>query len=214
MNVALVQRGFTLLAILALGLACAPQAFAQRVGDKHIVATIDPERLKRFLALIEKSDPAADQWARLDVLRTELRKLSAEQVAEFDQVMTALHAQAYRWDLWGAAYVIKGGASDDAFHYFRSWLIGKGQTVYEAALADPDSLADVIADDDQDYAEFEELGYVAQEVWSEKSIEAQIPPGPFSQSQADPMGAPFEEDEEQLASRYPKLWARFGDNPL
>jgi Protein of unknown function (DUF4240) len=214
MKAGLVQRGFTLLAILALGLACGPKAFAQPVGDTDMVTTIEPERLERFWALIETSNLTADQWVRLEALRTELRNLPAEQVAEFDHVMAALHARAYRWDLWGAAYVIKGGASDDSFHYFRSWLIGKGRAVYEAALADPDSLADVFVDDDQDYAEFEELGYVAQEIWSEKSGETQIPPSPFSRSQADPTGAPFEEGEKQLASRYPKLWARFGDNPL
>ena len=179
-----------------------------------MVVTTDPEQLERFWALIEKSDPTVDQWVQLEALRTELRKLPAEQLAEFDHVMAALHAQANRWDLWGAAYVIKGGASDDAFHYFRSWLIGKGRSAYDAALADPDSLTDVIADDDEDYAEFEELGYVAQEIWSEQYGEKQMLPSPFSRSEADPAGSPFTEDEDQLARRYPKLWARFGDNPL
>ncbi len=32
-------------------------------------------------------------------------------------------------DLWGAAWVLLGGASDDAFDYFRCWLIGQGREV-------------------------------------------------------------------------------------
>ena len=49
------------------------------------------------------------------------------------------------------------GCSDDSFSYFRSWLIVQGKDVYMAALADPDSLADV-----EPYADcfFETAGYV------------------------------------------------------
>ncbi len=35
------------------------------------------------------------------------------------------------------------GASYDGFYYFRCWLIGMGEEIYHAAIADPDSLADV-----------------------------------------------------------------------
>ncbi|TYB52801.1 DUF4240 domain-containing protein, partial [Nonomuraea sp. PA05] len=49
---------------------------------------------------------------------------------------------AHRADLWGAAYLINGGCSDDGFEYFRCWLVGQGREVYEAALDDPDSLAE------------------------------------------------------------------------
>ncbi|MBM0236660.1 DUF4240 domain-containing protein [Micromonospora sp. ATA32] len=50
-------------------------------------------------------------------------------------------AASYRADLWGAAYLINGGASDDGFEYFRGWLITQGREVFARAVADPDSLA-------------------------------------------------------------------------
>jgi hypothetical protein len=50
--------------------------------------------------------------------------------------------ESYRWDLWGAAYQINRGCSDDSFDYFRGWLMAQGQTVWESAVADPDTLAD------------------------------------------------------------------------
>jgi len=58
---------------------------------------------------------------------------------------------AYTWKLWGAAYLIGGGASDDGFEYFRDWLVLQGRDVFAAALANPDSLAKVATDADDDY---------------------------------------------------------------
>lgn len=55
--------------------------------------------------------------------------------------------RSYRWDLWGAAYVAKGGASDDGFEYFQRWLISRGRTDFERVLADPDALADLAIPD-------------------------------------------------------------------
>jgi hypothetical protein len=54
-------------------------------------------------------------------------------------------ARSYVAQLWAAAFVINGGCSDDGFEYFRGWLITRGREVFERALADPDSLADLLA---------------------------------------------------------------------
>jgi len=63
------------------------------------------------------------------------------EIVAFAQPLWDLLAESYRADLWAAAYVINGGASDDGFDYFRGWLIAQGQTVFHQALADPDNLA-------------------------------------------------------------------------
>ncbi|MEU3455943.1 DUF4240 domain-containing protein [Micromonospora sp. NPDC006766] len=52
-------------------------------------------------------------------------------------------AASYRVDLWGAAYLINGGASDDGFEHFRGWLMTQGRAVFARAVADPDSLAEL-----------------------------------------------------------------------
>ena len=72
-----------------------------------------------------------------------LSRLTPEAILEFDRIFDELASAAYTVDLWGAAYLINGGASDDGFYYFRCWLIGMGNRAYENALADPDTLADV-----------------------------------------------------------------------
>src|SRR5512139_441856 len=58
------------------------------------------------------------------------------------QPLWDLMADSYRGDLWAAAYLINGGASDDGFDYFRGWLIAQGQAMFERAIADPDGLSD------------------------------------------------------------------------
>ncbi len=93
-------------------------------------------------AYVPEDQGTLQDW--FDSLRKELLQLPPEEIVEFGRHYDALVGAAYKTDLWGAAYVINGGCSDDGFHEFRSWLVGMGRDVYEKALADPDSLADVL----------------------------------------------------------------------
>lgn len=89
-----------------------------------------------------QSDPRfAEEWDQR--LVDELVKLPPDAIIQWNQLFDALAARAYRADLWAAAYIINGGASDDGFYYFRCWLIGMGEDVYSAAIASADNLADV-----------------------------------------------------------------------
>jgi hypothetical protein len=72
-----------------------------------------------------------------------LGQRSVSEVLDYDRIHGQLMAESYRWELWGAAYLIGGGGcSDDGFDDFRGWLLGQGRATWQAALADPDSLAD------------------------------------------------------------------------
>jgi hypothetical protein len=175
----------------------------------------------RFWSLIDKSvDYEADSDRQLEVLRDELRKLSAAEIEAFERAFQREERRAYTWDLWGAAYVIHGGASDDGFEYFERWLISRGHKVFEQAVGDPDSLADMLAPDVSGPCEFEEFAYVAGRVWAEKTgidpwrdLHAHYP-YTGAVPAAEPSGEPFEDDAAYLEERYPKLWVRFGASPL
>ncbi len=79
------------------------------------------------------SDPhSAEEWDRK--LTEALATLSASEIKEWDHIFDECAKEAYRTDLWAAAYIINGGASDDGFYYFRCWLIGMGQTIYSNAI--------------------------------------------------------------------------------
>src|SRR5438874_13773229 len=83
-----------------------------------------------------------EEWD--ESLEVELEQLEPDEIIQWNHIFDRLAARAYTVDLWGAAYLINGGASDDGFYYFRCWLIGMGRDVYEVAVAHPDSLADVV----------------------------------------------------------------------
>ena len=70
-----------------------------------------------------------------------LENLTADEVLRIHQQFSLNLARSYTWELWGAAYVINGGCSDDCFEYFRAALIMRGRSTFETALVNPDSLA-------------------------------------------------------------------------
>ena len=140
--------------------------------------------------------------AKCELLRERLRLLSAEDLQSFIQHFDSVEVMAYTWELWAAAYIMNGGCSDDAFSDFRATLISMGRATYEAALNDPESLADVkFGDDGPCYEGFQ---YVKNEVAEEKL--GSIPPRtvPFPHN---PTGMEWKEDE--VDSLYPKLAAKY-----
>ena len=179
---------------------------------------VTPMSDDRFWTIVDSTATyEAQPEAQLNALRSALGRLSAEEIEAFQATLGDQLKRSYTWDLWGADYVIHGGASDDAFEYFRRWLISKGQRVFEKVLADPDSLADILVADSQGPLEFEEFAYAAGDAWSKKTGRSanQMPDASeTAYAGSEPSGVPFEEDEAALSARYPKLWKRFGKNPL
>ena len=171
---------------------------AFRKGN-HIVDT------DRFWEIIEKStrhDPeTAEQWHTK--LVDQLVKLPADEILAWDRIFADLTSRAYRNDLWAAAYLINGGASDDGFYYFRCWLIGMGRDVYVNALEDPDSLADVIhpnwlADGIDAEAEIYSAGFRA---WQMVTDAADNAPYPVQTPRAELIGEDFDFDDDEVIGR-------------
>jgi hypothetical protein len=174
---------------------------------------------EKFWSIMERAaERGQEPDAQVKALHAALSELTLEEIISFEVAFRRYLNRAYTWDLWGAAYVIHGGCSDDGFEYFRRWLVSRGRDVYEAALADPDSLGQLDAQPGPDGVwEFEEIYYVALKVFKEKGGKGDV--RDYSEPEAglggpDPSGKPFEENEEHLAGRYPKLWIRFGAEPL
>ena len=159
---------------------------------------------ERFWAFIGAARDAAgdDVEDRVGGLEQVLLNHHPDEVREFQHKYDELLARAYRWDLWGAAYLMNGGCSDDGFRYFRDWLISEGEAAYEAALADPDSLADV--GQDEEFA-LEAFGYVAAEVY-EQMTDGEMPRG-RSLEPASPEGKQWREDD--LPALFPRLGRKY-----
>lgn len=204
--------------MIATSVVCVGEPTAAQSDLNQTLKKIKPMSDERFWALIQPTTAfEANPDRQIAALHSALGKLSIDEVEAFEAAFGRQLARSYSWDLWGVAYVVHGGASDDGFEYFRRWLISKGQRVYEKVLADPDGLADILVPEIAGVLEFEGFAYVARDVWSEKTGRR----GSEMPNSAEviylglsPSGTRFDEDPAYLAKRYPKLWQRFGTKPL
>jgi hypothetical protein len=174
----------------------------RELDGRTVKAAIDEAA---FWSIIEEGLHASpdDSDAQAEVVRARLRTLSPTDVRAFERIFDEKHATAYSWDLWGAAYWINGGCSDDGFAYFRAWVISRGKPVYDAAVENPDSLAAHVDRQRDDY-EAEDLWYAPGQVYRELTG-AEMPRGE-SLEPAEPTGARWDfDDEEELARRFPRL---------
>ncbi|HYQ04670.1 MAG TPA: DUF4240 domain-containing protein [Polyangiaceae bacterium] len=147
--------------------------------------------------------------AQLERLQELLGELSPAEVLEFQRELDERMNAAYRWDLWGAAYLIEGGCSDDGFTDFRSWLISMGRDVYDAAVRDPETLVEVADADGVEATSFEEFQYVPSQVYEEKA--GQEMPDTGVMHPEEPAGEQWSEEGDDLSRLFPKLWAQYGD---
>jgi hypothetical protein len=147
-----------------------------------------------------------DTGRQSELLEERLSRLPAKQIVDFQRNRRRLDERAYTWDLWGAAYVIEDGCSDDCFRDFRGYLISLGREAYAAAMRDPDSLAPIVQDAEQ--GDWENADDVAPDAYG--SATGEDFPLDDSDVEGDPRGEPWDdEDVEALVQRYPALAERF-----
>jgi len=70
----------------------------------------------KFWEIIKNSGAGrADCEEQTERLTSILAELPAQEIIEFDRIFFAKRVLAYRWDIWGVAYLVNGGCSDDGF---------------------------------------------------------------------------------------------------
>lgn len=149
----------------------------------------------------------ADQ---ISAIRTALSKMEADDLTGFQEMVDGLMNGAYGYDLWGAAYIITGGLSPDDFEAFRARLILAGRQIFERAVDDPDSLAELDIDLTGEMEEARDLLFIALETYEEVSGDGAIYERPGHSEMIAPYGDNFDEtDTEYFKQRYPQLWEKY-----
>ncbi|MEV0190633.1 DUF4240 domain-containing protein [Kitasatospora purpeofusca] len=173
---------------------------------------------QEFWKLIEEARsqvPATDDGDAVVERATALLSLRpAQEIVAAQQILQDLLTDSYRTPLWGAAYVINGGCSDDGFDYFRGWLITQGRGTFERVVADPDALAELpavraSAADGLDV----ECEAALNMAWNahRTATGADLPDESFTSHRPEPEADPdwdfdFDfEDSEELGRRLPRL---------
>lgn len=173
---------------------------------------------ERFWAIIADSrarvgrGPEGDQFLdrQMEELGNLLSDLPPQEILAFQNRFAELSSRAHRWDLWGAAYWLHGGCSNDGFMDFRSTLISLGRERYELALRDPDSLADIDGQPDVPYLQTEGFGYVPHQVYV-RATGSEFPEGTeFPSPLEEPAGEQWDfDDVDEMRRRFPKLVAKY-----
>lgn len=173
-----------------------------------------------FWQLIDAARQKGDfMEEHLEWLIEQLARKSINEIVHFDIQFNRVYQKSYTSDLWAAAYIVMGGCSDDSFDYFRAWLVFAGKEVYEQAIADPESIMPYLGE--EEVPEFEDLLSCATIAFEEKtglgqedflnrynSLADHEGPNPDIEFDWD------EEDEATLSRKFPKLWAKYGENPI
>jgi hypothetical protein len=183
------------------------------------VYTVDQ---KEFWRLIEKSR----EFDQAEWLTEVLAQKGLEEVLDFEFLFQELMNASYQSHLWGAAFVLMGGCSDDAFDYFRGWLIGQGEEIYNKVMKDPEFLAEYINEDnldDEGFPQNEELLSVGVDAYTliktgdiewDDNIHDGLLEALDKKGLQPVTDIEFDWEEDDLENLFPVLWERFGEEPL
>jgi hypothetical protein len=144
-----------------------------------------------------------------------LKEKPVSDIRDFAERRLELQVKAYDARLWTAAYLMMDGCGDDTFVDFRDWLICQGKSIYERALDNPDTLADI----DQSTGDHGRpllfaFGSVAVKAHEEKTGSYKIPVD-FSKYRNPPLlnseYKHYDTDPVKLSAAFPRLYARHGE---
>jgi hypothetical protein len=166
-----------------------------------------------FWELIDEARDEAegDPVEQAELVVEALLGRTPDEVLDFARLFESRWLRAWRQELWGAADLLMGGLGEDAFDRFCCWLIAQGRDVLEGAIADPDTLGDLLPDFDEDEdGDAEELGDAADRAY-EQLTGTHLPTLGLPERPNYPQGAAFDFDDADLMRKhYPRLWERFG----
>jgi hypothetical protein len=167
----------------------------ERFGCSHVatLTTMSAPIIadEKFWSVIDQARAGSSASASPERLSEILNRLGDDEVLDFGHMFYEKVCDLNKWRLWAAGYVIAGGMSDDSFHYFRSWIVGKGKSAFEVAMKDPDELGSLV---DNNEVDNELLEYVAVNILEQRGVEEDPRDRSDRRADEEPTGEPFEED--------------------
>ena len=146
----------------------------------------------------------------------ELSKRDPQEIVAWGRHLDKVMAASGTEDLWAAAYLINGGASEDGFDSFRGWLIAHGRDVVARSVREPDALAEMPAVQAAAASgavfEAEEVLSIAASAYRQATGD-ELPPAEVAKTRPDPAELWDFDDEEEMGKRLPRLSALFLEPP-
>lgn len=175
-----------------------------RQGKKRTLSKPDSRQMDEslFWQIIEEAKNNTDSvMERPGELTSLLEKYTATSIKKFSSLFQNKLDLLYRQDVWAIAYIALGGCSDDGFEYFRCWLISEGKSIFDAIIADPESVIEL----SEQPLELEAMLYATDEAYERRANKV-LPPR--SAKRVNLAGKEW--TEEELPKLFPKACKKFG----
>ena len=146
----------------------------------------------------EKSE---DKFEFVENLSNQLAEFKPTEIRRFERTFLTKYNELNRWELWALAYIIRRGCGDDAFDYFKAWVISKGQEAFEDIKNL--NILELKKHFDED-PQLEEMFWLSENVYENKTGELMSPVRVKKQKL---IGKEWE--EENLENDFPEIWTIF-----
>jgi hypothetical protein len=140
-----------------------------KIDTTSILKTSEMLDEDKFWSIIDYSlKKSKNQDEQEHFLVSEIEKLTPTEMIGFRLRTDKLLFDTYNSKIWCAGYIMNGGCSDDAFEYFRCWIISRGKETYYKTKSNPDFLINQIVIGIEFY-DFESFWYVALTAFKNKT---------------------------------------------
>lgn len=68
-----------------------------------------------------------DKFDFIEKLSSKLEEFKPSEIRKFERIFRTKYEELNLGQLWALAYIVRRGCGDDAFDYFKAWVISKGQ---------------------------------------------------------------------------------------
>jgi hypothetical protein len=151
----------------------------------------------------EKSDDKIDF---IEKLSNQLEEFKPTEIKRFERTFLTKYQELNRWEIWALAYIVRRGCGDDAFDYFKAWVISKGQKTFEDIKSLKISELKQHFDEDP---QLEEMFSLAENVYENKTGELMSPVRVKKQKLSGK-----EWNEDNLEKEFPEIWKIFEHKKL
>ena len=144
------------------------------------------------------------------LIENKLRVFSNDELIAFQDTYGDIAHTAFTWRVWGAAYLMNSGCSDDGFSDFRAWLISQGQDFFERTLNEPDSLVGFDETQLLERGTYSNLGFIAETLYAQRTGECYMPAPLDEAGKKIDMGQGWDFDNRsEMEKRYPRLFKKY-----
>ncbi|WP_040254731.1 DUF4240 domain-containing protein [Psychroserpens mesophilus] len=160
---------------------------------------IDEELFWQLIELNRKK--SEDKIDFIENLSNQLEEFKPTEIKKFERTFLTKCQELNRWEIWALAYIARRGCGDDAFDYFKAWVISKGKKTFKdiKTLTIP-NLKQHFDEDPQ----LEEMFYLSENVYENKTGELMSPVRVKKQKLSGK-----EWKEENLEKEFPEIWKIF-----